>query len=500
MAGLIRRQTLTERQYLRANRVMCLILLVSYITYIIVEIMNAKMEMNPEAMTRCCIYGTAGLLSLIACITMPRKKRTAVAMAIFYLIAFATLIFGNGIVVLAMVFPVLVGFMIYLNSVIVGLGCTGAIIIGIIKCISVKHDSVLFNYGILILTGYIVATIGAMSVVILLINFSKEDRAVIEEAVEQRKKVADTVAQIVANLYKDFTHMLHGLNTINNAMSSADDAMNGIAVSSTDTANAVNNQAKMTTHIQSNLEQTDHLMSDANNITETLKTVIQDGGTLSDTLLEQSNVVDHNVEMISDVMTRLLNNVQKVTGITNSILSISSQTNLLALNASVEAARAGAAGRGFAVIAGQIRTMSSETEESTEKIESIIKELTALTNETQTVIQQAAVNISEQRRQVHAVNDSFHQVQKGMLTLQKSIEIMGSNVKSVLDANSEIVDSISLLSAASEEMSASIQVCKQTTDTAFENLENFSKKVNGTFNQLQRLKETAASDESDIRK
>ena len=117
--------------------------------------------------------------------------------------------------------------------------------------------------------------------------------------------------------------------------------------------------------------------------------------------------------MISDVMARLLNNVQKVTGITNTILSISSQTNLLALNASVEAARAGAAGRGFAVIAGQIRTMSGETEDSTAKIESIIKELTALTNETQTVIQQAAVNISQQRKQVDAVNNSFHQGETG---------------------------------------------------------------------------------------
>lgn len=497
MAGLIRRQSLTERQYLRANRVMCLILIVSYITYIVVEIMNAKTGMNIQAFTRCGIYSAAGLLSFILCIAMPRKKRTAVTMAILYLIAFTVLVFGNGIVVLAMVFPVLIGFMIYLNSVIVGLGCTCATIIGVLKCISVKSDPVLFNYGILILAGYIVATVGAMSVVILLINFSKEDRAVIEEAAEHRKKVAETVAQIVSNLYKDFNHMLRGLNTINNAMRSADDAMNGIASSSSDTANAVNNQAKMTSHIQNNLERTDSLMSDTNSTTENLKTVIQDGRKLADTLLEQSNIVDHNVEMISDVMSRLLNNVQKVTGITNAILSISSQTNLLALNASVEAARAGASGRGFAVIAGQIRTMSGETEDSTAKIESIIQELTALTNETQTVIQQAAINISEQRRQVGAVNDSFHQVQKGMLTLQKNIETMSSNVKSVLDANSEIVDSINLLSAASEEMSASIQVCKQTTNTAFDNLGSFSKKVNGTFHQLQRLKETASPDESE---
>ena len=70
---------------------------------------------------------------------------------------------------------------------------------------------------------------------------------------------------------------------------------------------------------------------------------------------------------------------------------------------------------------------------------------------------------------------------------------MGENVKSVLIANGEIVDSIGLLSAASEETSAGMQMCKQTTDMAFENLGKFSQKVKGAFGQLQHLKETAGS-------
>ena len=497
MGGLIKRQHLTERQYLRANRVLCLILLVSYLVYGIVEIMNAKMQLNAGALSRCGVYAAAGVISLLMCLLFPRKKRTAVTMAIAYIIAFSTLVFGNGIVVIAMAFPVLIGFMIYLNSVIVGIGCFCALLIGFLKCLMVKSDPVLFNYGILLLAGYVVATVGAMSVVILLINFSKEDRAVIEEAAEHRKKVSETVAHIVENLYTDFTHMLHNLNTINNAMRSADDAMNGIATSSSDTANAVSNQARMTSHIQNNLEHTDQLAAHTTDTTEHLKTVIKDGRVMADTLLEQSNVVDQNVEMISDVMNRLLNNVHRVTGITNTILTISSQTNLLALNASVEAARAGAAGRGFAVIAGQIRSMSAEIEQSTEKIESIINELTTLTSETQKVVQNATESITEQRRQVGEVNDSFHQIQKGMLTLQKNIDSMSKNVTSVLSANSEIVDSINLLSSASEEMSANVQVCKQTTDTAFENLGSFSHKVNGTFDQLQHLKDTATADISE---
>lgn len=59
----------------------------------------------------------------------------------------------------------------------------------------------------------------------------------------------------------------------------------------------------------------------------------------------------------------------------DSIISISSQTNLLALNASIEAARAGEAGRGFSVVAEEIRTLSENTKEASNNITNIIKEL-----------------------------------------------------------------------------------------------------------------------------
>lgn len=490
MGKLIKRQNLSESQYARSNRVMCMILLVSYIVYIIVELINAKTGANTNTTLRCAIYGICALAAIGMTLVLPKKKVTAVVMASTYLVAFPVLVFGNGIVVLAMVFPVVIGFMIYLNSVIVGLGWIAALIIGFLKCMMVRDDPVLFNYGIMIVAGYAVAAIGAMSVIILLINFSKEDRVVIEEAAEHREKVAKTVEGIAEKLYADFTDMLKGLDLINDAMRSADDAMKVITNSASETANAVNNQAKMTSHIQENLEHTDELAAEAEKTTMDLKDVITQGKDCADSLLAQANVVDRNVEVISNVMGRLVDNVQRVTGITNAITSISSQTNLLALNASVESARAGAAGRGFSVIANEIRKMSEETGKSTVQIDGIITELTKLTNETQKAVQGAAENISQQRKQVDAVNESFLKIQSGMLSLQKSIDKMGENVKSVLRANGEIVDSIGLLSGASEEVSSGMQVCKQTTDTAFQNLGIFSRKVDGAFGELQELKKT----------
>lgn len=207
--------------------------------------------------------------------------------------------------------------------------------------------------------------------------------------------------------------------------------------------------------------------------------------------MEQSGVVDRDIEGVSGMMTRLSANVQKVSGITNTITNISSQTNLLAVNATIESARAGEAGKGFSVIAGQVRSLAQETENSTKQIESIIQELTTINREMDAAIRASSENIGQQRDQVNGVNESFMEIQAGIHLLVTAIRTMNDNVKAVLESNNEIVESIKLISGASEEVSAGTQICKNMTDAAFENLESFSRKVDGAFQQLQNLKETA---------
>ena len=71
---------------------------------------------------------------------------------------------------------------------------------------------------------------------------------------------------------------------------------------------------------------------------------------------------------------------------------------------------------------------------------------------------------------------------------------MSSEVESVLEANKKIVDSISLLSITTEEVSAVTESCKDNISSIFENLEEFSAKVNEAFEQLQKLEKTVMED------
>lgn len=493
MSKLIQRKALTPSQYHRANKVMMIILILLYITYIVVEFMNiSKFGSDIGTALRCALYGCNIVIAAIVFKLKSKEKFCMLFYAIAFLFTYAIMIFNNGAVVMALVFPALIGFMIYLNSVVVGLGIAITMILGIIKAMMIyaTGDMETFGYATLILVGFFVCIYGSIGSILLLVEFGNEDRSVIENEAERREEVAQTVASIVHKMDTEFRGMLEDLNTVNNAMSSADAAMNDISDSTESTASAVGTQASSTSQIQQNLELTNSLATEARNITANLSDIIVNGKQLADDLQMQSDLVDQNISSISNTVTELVQNVQRVHGITDSILNISSQTNLLALNASIEAARAGDAGRGFAVVADEIRSLAEETKVSTEKITEIINELTDVTTKTQAGIIESSSSINEQRQKVLLVNDSFTKVESGMEQLQGSVEVMSANIESVLTANTQIVDSICLLSAASDEVSAGTLTCKETIDTAFRNLGKFSDNVNDTFEQLQILRET----------
>lgn len=494
MGKLIKRKAITPEQYARANMVLMVIMILSYITFVIVELINInKHGFTLGVQVRCGMYILAAISGILMYIKKRKEKLCMLFIVIGFAITYPTLVLCNGVVVMTLVFPLLLGCMIYLNSSLILIAIGVVMGTGIIKCIQVSGDSELFGYAILIMAGFFVCIYGSVRSILMLIEFGNEDRSVIENEAARREEVAQTVSSIVHKMDSDFRGMLEDLNTVNDAMGSADAAMNDISNSTENTATAVTSQADNTSHIHQNLELTNSLATEARNITANLGDIVVNGKNLADDLQVQSDLVDQNITNISNTVNELVANVQRVHGITDSILNISSQTNLLALNASIEAARAGDAGRGFAVVADEIRSLAEETKVSTEQITAIINELTEVTTKTQAGIIESSNSINEQRQKVILVTDSFTEVENGMQQLQGSVEVMSANIESVLTANTQVVDSICLLSAASDEVSASTSTCKDTITMAFENLGKFSDNVNETFEQLQILRETTES-------
>ena len=486
-----KRKYLTPEQYKRTNRTMFIILAFCYSAYAVIDLSNMmKLEITSWGIARCCIYIGAILVYGILLKIKGDKKITMIVYALIFLVVYGILVMNNGIGTLALVFPALIGFMIYLNSVVVILGCIVTFIICIIKSRMLIDDSLLFGITNVMSASLFISIYGSFKAIDLLIVFNREDLSVAEEETKHRVEVATAVANIVDRLDNNFKKVTEELDIIGRAMGDAHQSIEVISESSVKTGEAVANQVEMTTHIQEKLEVANEMMDNSVGTTEHLKEVVVQGKILADELQKQSVMVDKNTDNISRTVEMLVENVQKVSGITDSILKISSQTNLLALNASIEAARAGEAGRGFAVVAEQIRTLAEETKISTEKITEIIEELTRITEETQYGIRESSESVKEQKKRVEEVTDSFGKVEVGTRELENTVVSLGEEVNQVLKANSVIVDSVHTLNSAADEVSSSVNSGTETIDTAFNSLNVFCETFMGAFEELENLKQT----------
>ena len=487
-------QTLSAEQYRRANKTAMWILNTIFILFIVVEFNSYGKAIVGLPLLRIGFYVISIVLNQILVRVFLDKKRSMVIMAVNAIIMYIVLTLNNGPGAMAMVFPILLAFIVYLNIRVVSIGAGMALVTCFIRTAQLKAAGNVdgFNQGNMIVMGLIVGTFASIMAARLLKKFNKEDRAMIEEKMEKQEAVAKSVSEIVHNLTLSFEDVYGELNDINTKMQDSNYIIEDIACGSENTATAANEQAMMTGKIQESLECTNAIAEEARSKTQELSAIIEEGKSLADDLNEQSIKVDKFTNSISVTVETLVENVDKVSKITESILNISSQTNLLALNASIEAARAGEAGKGFAVVADEIRKLAEETRVSTEQITVIINELNKVTNETQKGIHESVESIHVQKQKVEQVNANFVHIGAGMEILNSNVESMAEEMDAVLKANVTIVDSISMLSATSEEVSAGAQSSKETIDKVCESMHSFSDMIEDTFVTLKELEKVAS--------
>lgn len=147
----------------------------------------------------------------------------------------------------------------------------------------------------------------------------------------------------------------------------------------------------------------------------------------------------------SDMMTSLSESAEKMHAIVDSIQNIAAQTNLLALNAAIEAARAGEQGRGFAVVADEVRTLAARTSTST-------GEITELIDTFSTKVGDSVGAMSSLVEQVNTIQESSQETISNFEKVNEDVELTASNNVQVLQQNQLQTDRINELSAGLQDL------------------------------------------------
>lgn len=165
------------------------------------------------------------------------------------------------------------------------------------------------------------------------------------------------------------------------------------------------------------------------------------------------------IEQLSQNLTRseeevreLVQDSQNIGSVLDVIRSIAEQTNLLALNAAIEAARAGEQGRGFAVVADEVRTLASRTQESTAEIETIISKLQSRTHHMVTLINDCLKQGTQSAHQAGSAGEM--------------LEAITGNISSIKEMTTVIAESIEAQSAGVEAVNQHVNTIRNETERA----------------------------------
>ncbi|MDE1463895.1 methyl-accepting chemotaxis protein [Spartinivicinus poritis] len=260
--------------------------------------------------------------------------------------------------------------------------------------------------------------------------------------------------------------------------------------SSQDSGNIINEQ---TEGILSQQTKIDMVATATSEMSQSISSVADNANSASESAQDANNKASEGTHVVSQAVNAIQSLADEITAVTHAtqqlitegenigtvldvIKSISEQTNLLALNAAIEAARAGEAGRGFAVVADEVRTLAQKTNESTDEIHQSILNLRSCSE----TVEKGIVNLE------HHANSGVEKVTEA-----------GSAIAKILDAVNTITEMNSHIAEASQEQSQVISeinenivnisvVAEETVERSKETLSK-SNEVEGLANQLQAV-------------
>jgi methyl-accepting chemotaxis protein len=252
----------------------------------------------------------------------------------------------------------------------------------------------------------------------------------------------------LAHYFNEFTQKMR--DSLNDVSTNANQVLNhseSISHASISAQSLTQNQNDITVQVATAMEQMTSQIRDVSNNANSAEQAANDaksntaaGKTIISNTIVQMQSLSCNIDEVSQVIHSLASESNNIGSVLDVIRGIAEQTNLLALNAAIEAARAGEQGRGFAVVADEVRTLANRTEQSTNEIQQMIQKLQTGAQEAVSAVTSSQAISNQAVEQTNKADDSLSEINR----LMEVISEMNTQIARATEQQTQAADEVNL--------------------------------------------------------
>lgn len=264
-------------------------------------------------------------------------------------------------------------------------------------------------------------------------------------------------------------------------------AISEIADGSGHNVNSINDISATLQQISAGVQEISASAEAVNSGTQNAVQQSENGMELLAKVVQQNEHISSSMGDITEIASSLARDSENIRGIIGVIKGIAGQTNLLALNAAIEAARAGEAGRGFAVVADEVRKLAEQSAESTDRIGDIIMKMANDIDFSVQTVQKANEEVNAGKVLATDTKQGFSVIMDKLTQVKIGIEQIALSISETAGGTQSMVGNVQSISAVAEQTSALTQTAAATAEEQSASMREISSNADGFAKMAQEL-------------